>query len=266
MEFIEHSQKNTKFAKALPKVQQQMSPAVPAVKDGNNTFTIKVRSFISSAASFKQFKYLFMQSPSNILQNLKARNMLYPPRLSKDWPSENSIPVLQEIISPVGADFHFMVNLLAVSFPPDERRLSSDLENLIRRKENFHCCLIMADGKAIGLLNWWEFEKCNFLEHFALSPYAQNMGLGTAVLKNILLYRPLLLEVERPDSDLNRRRIAFYERNDLRLWDNVSYIQPPYSVGREPVPMSLMASPELPQSQAEEYISTIHRNVYGKAD
>lgn len=187
-------------------------------------------------------------------------------QLAKDGLPEAGIPYFREISDPAGPDFQFIVRLLTNTFPPAERRPIPDLANLIRKRANFHCRLILADGKPVGLLNWWHFEKFNFLEHFALAPCARNKGLGAAALQNILLCGSLLLEVERPDSVLKRRRIAFYERNGLRLWDDAPYIQPPYTPGQEPVPMSLMASPELQRSQAEECISILYKNVYGKAD
>jgi hypothetical protein len=74
--------------------------------------------------------------------------------------------------------------------------------------------------------------------------------------------RPIVLEVELPETDIARRRIAFYERNGFRLWTSRNYQQPPYRQGDAPIAMRLMAWGNLPESRFEEVVRRIYREVY----
>ena len=49
----------------------------------------------------------------------------------------------------------------------------------------------------------------------------------------------MCLEVEPPEDDLTKRRVAFYERNGFVL-NHYPYIQPSVSKGRPSVPLLIM--------------------------
>ena len=105
----------------------------------------------------------------------------------------------------------------------------------------------------------------HYVEHFAVCPGMRNRGYGRKVLGMLRsrLRTPVVLEVERPDSELAARRIAFYRRNGFTLWES-DYVQPPYRPGGDAVPMRLMVCGAL--CEADDFASvkeTIHREVYG---
>ena len=76
--------------------------------------------------------------------------------------------------------------------------------------------------------------------------------------------KPLVIEVETPDNELSIRRIGFYRRNGMRLWEGYDYMQPPYRPAGNALPMLLMSSGDIdPQADYTDVVSTIHRKVYG---
>ena len=103
------------------------------------------------------------------------------------------------------------------------------------------------------------------LRHFAIDPTLRNGGYGSRVMQHLLaqLDRPLVLEVEVPEDELTRRRVAFYERQGFRICDK-DYVQPPYRTGGASLPLYLMvagdASAELPT--LEDVRKGIYREVY----
>ena len=75
-------------------------------------------------------------------------------------------------------------------------------------------------------------------------------------------HRPLVLEVEVPDNELAQRRIGFYRRLGFVLWDECSYLQPPYHPDDEPLPMFLMAHGNLSTADFSAVRNLIYREVY----
>ena len=72
------------------------------------------------------------------------------------------------------------------------------------------------------------------------------------------------LEVEYPENETSRRRIEFYKRAGLRVWETQKYVQPPYRKGGESLPLLLMATDGLEESSDfPKVMSVIHSNVYG---
>ena len=72
-----------------------------------------------------------------------------------------------------------------------------------------------------------------------------------------------MIELEVPEDELTRRRVAFYERQGFRICDK-DYVQPPYRTGGASLPLYLMvagdASAELPA--LEDVRKGIYREVY----
>ena len=90
-------------------------------------------------------------------------------------------------------------------------------------------------------------------------------GIGGNALRWFLASdsRPLVIEVEPPTDEMACRRIGFYERNGLRLWNDVEYVQPPYSPDRHAIELKLMTYGGISLSAGDKYVKRIHRYVYG---
>ena len=150
-------------------------------------------------------------------------------------------------------DYPEFLKLYNSSFPENERRIYKSAEhvaNFIKEKGGkFHG--FAADdrsgdpemkGTFLGFLTYWTFEGFIYIEHFAVNPEFRGKRIGTDMLCHLFktVGENVLIEVEKPETDEARRRIAFYERNGFRLRTDINYVQPPYSAGQTGLEMMLM--------------------------
>ena len=174
--------------------------------------------------------------------------------------------------------YPWVEQLWLAAFPRNERRNTEAQRENVDARANFHCLLAEDDGKAVGFITYWHFSDFCYGEHLATDPACRNHGYGARILSTLNAKlstqnsplstltppMPFVLEVEMPDDDLSRRRIAFYERNGFTLWRDCAYMQPPYRPEDAPLPMLLMVKGNL--SPEEDFLrvkQTIHREVYG---
>ena len=167
-------------------------------------------------------------------------------------------------IRTIHAEYAYAEKLLTTSFPPEEYRNLEEWKRYTIEKPAFHNSLITADDRPIGLFTYWDFKDFKYGEHFAIDPALRNGGYGRAALQEICqqLELPIIIEVELPDNDLAKRRIAFYQRQGFTLWEK-SYLQPPYQPHYPSLPMYLMAYGPISETRFEEITRSIHREVYG---
>jgi acetyltransferase, GNAT family len=148
-------------------------------------------------------------------------------------------------------DYPSFLKLYNEAFPPDERREYRDeehLANFIKMKGGkFHAFAVKDGDLFLGFLSYWTFEGYTYIEHFAVIPEQRGKNLGREMLHHLFkeVSPNVLLEVEKPEGDIEQRRIAFYERNGFRVRDEFDYVQPPYSPDKQPVPMLLMTHGEV---------------------
>ena len=109
----------------------------------------------------------------------------------------------------------------------------------------------------------YELDGMLFLEHLAVSEEYRNMGLGAKILSELVaLGKNVCLEVELPNTDINKRRIAFYERNGFFLND-YGYIQPPLAEGQNPIELKIMTfGRALSESEFAALRDMIYEKVY----
>lgn len=140
-------------------------------------------------------------------------------------------------------EFHQIYNLLELSFPQEEYRSYED-QNALLDHSYYHIFVERDDqGEILAFVALWKFEEFNFLEHFATHPKARGKGIGSKIIKEITenCERVIFLEVEPPVSEVNRKRISFYERNGFYLND-FPYKQPALNKDTEEVPLMIMTT------------------------
>lgn len=171
---------------------------------------------------------------------------------------------LHETRDTQSAEYKFMEALLVDAFPENERRDLDKQRLNTRDNAMFHPMLIKADGKWVGLLNYWLLGDIAYVEHFATSADLRGHGLGAAAMEAAQHeLKRIVLEVEPPDTPLAQRRIGFYRRCGFSLCQR-PYNQPPYRKGDTPLPMLLMFHGV---DDADAAFATarnaIHKHVYG---
>lgn len=152
------------------------------------------------------------------------------------------------------------------SFPPQERRLWEDIEQLLSQHGSpFNLLVIVSNGVFAGFISWWNLNKFYYIEHFAVIESMRSCGVGTDALKQFIASTsmPIVLEVELPDSsEMAQRRIKFYQRNGFTPHPNFQYIQPPYSLNLPPVPLMLMTVNASTSLNLQHLKTKLHHIVY----
>lgn len=145
------------------------------------------------------------------------------------------------------------------AFPKEERREVAEISRLLLEEPRYHLLGIEYEGRIVGLLSYWELAEWIYGEHFAIDGSCRGLGVGAEVMRSFMSNKDrLILEVELPEEVMACRRVGFYERLGFKLWD-MPYLQPPYRVGDEPLPLRLMTNGAEP---TEELVAEIHRVVY----
>ena len=143
-------------------------------------------------------------------------------------------------------DYPSFLKLYNESFPPDERRELKDeehLANFIKMKGGKFNAFAAKDGDLfLAFLSYWTFEGYTYIEHFAVVPEHRGKRIGALMLNHLFkeVSPNVLIEVEKPEGEEQKRRIKFYEQNGFRVREELDYTQPAYSSDKSPVEMLLM--------------------------
>lgn len=125
--------------------------------------------------------------------------------------------------------------------------------------------LLEMDGEEpLGTVLWCRFPEFIFFEYLAVTPAARGRGLGAKLIKTVLEREncPAVLEVEEPETELDRKRIVFYERLGFFL-NEEGYEVPPFSPDQPPVYLRVMTYPHRVDAGLFEKIKeVIFREVY----
>lgn len=161
---------------------------------------------------------------------------------------------------------HFAKELFESAFPDEERPPFGEIKK--RNQNQFHFMVASLDedeSEPVGILTYWDFEECIYVEHFAITEELRNKGLGKAVFLNFLSQqtRQVVLEVELSHNEESDHRIEFYA--SMGLFKNPQeYWQPSYHKGKKKLvmPMHIMSKYELDDDEFEEIKQLLYKNVY----
>ena len=157
-------------------------------------------------------------------------------------------------------DFEAIYAEMERAFVLEERRDFAPARELLQNPlyTVYH---LEADGLRIGFVCIWKLDGWAFIEHFVVYEAYRNRGFGAEVLRVIKREFPqLVLEVERPETEIAARRIGFYERCGFSQ-NPYPYRQPSYrGVGGE-LDMILMTYPA-PCPNCKELVRLLYDCVY----
>lgn len=171
---------------------------------------------------------------------------------------------LKEIHSSDTGLYTYIEQLLVSTFPANEYRPLPELKASTDFQEKFHMTILLDDDAAIGLLAYWDFDKFRYIEYFAMDSSVRNKEYGTMALQLLgsQSAKPIVLEIELPDTPDAVRRKEFYERNHFVAWPN-DYFQPPLREGEDILPLLVCCYGELdPETDFDIVKRTIHSEVY----
>ena len=122
---------------------------------------------------------------------------------------------------------------------------------------------VLNEDQVEGFVIYWKFSGFLYVEHLAVFPSRRRIGIGAAILNQLLKEGlPVLLEVEIPFDEASTRRVDFYQRCGFRALP-VYYHQPPYRKGESVVPMMLFSDKgDWDAGLLDKSVSLFQRTVY----
>ena len=116
-------------------------------------------------------------------------------------------------------------------------------------------------GTRVGLVGLWELSDFIFIEHIAVHPQYREKGYGSNALALLQQkYGKIILEIEPPTDEDQKRRLNFYTRNGF-VQNPYDYIQPSYRKDGNALHLKLMSYPQ-PLRDIENHIREIYTTVY----
>jgi len=159
-------------------------------------------------------------------------------------------------------EFDRVFALMQASFPTVEYR-PYDAQRALLHDSRYRIW-VQGDAQIRVFLTVWELGDFLFVEHFAVDPAHRGKGLGSAMLAELQgrTQQPLCLEVELPETEQARRRIAFYERAGFTC-NTYAYEQPPMARGKAAVPLLLMTTGGgVTEARFRAIRDTLYKEVY----
>lgn len=163
--------------------------------------------------------------------------------------------------------FTLLYRILERSFPATERG-SEELHYSEFRRPEFRCMCYEPDGIPAAFLNYFYLSDADlvFVEHFAVESTLRGKGTGSEMLRCFLEAATgslVVLEVEPPEGETEKRRIAFYQRLGMTL-NKGEYFQPEF-YGKSPaIPLKLMTNRPLDDAEFAKVKQLIHKRIYRK--
>lgn len=157
-----------------------------------------------------------------------------------------------------------LLSLMREAFPAEERRMDEEYRRLFKH-QNVQILCAREEERLNGFLLFWVLEHFVFVENFAVLPAARGLGLGSAMLQQLKSHYdlPLILEVEPPEDELTRRRVAFYQRNGYHLNGYEYYLPCLHESIPRSIQLKIMSAPEpLSDECCKKVIEALYSTVY----
>lgn len=164
-------------------------------------------------------------------------------------------------------EFEAFHQLLEENFPKGERRPKSEQKNLLSL-EAYNVYVEVSEGDIVGFFAEWSNDEFHFIEHLAVNEKFRGKGTGSRLLKEYLDLdnKPVILEVEPPEDDIQKKRVRFYEKNGCLLTP-FTYTQPTLYEGEPSVELVLMSYPDmLSQLQFEHFKKWALNTIYYRSE
>ncbi|WP_071394847.1 GNAT family N-acetyltransferase [Bacillus tuaregi] len=159
--------------------------------------------------------------------------------------------------------FDDFYQLIEESFPLDEYRPYQTQRALLSHP-HYQIHTYEKDYELAAIFATWEGPDFIFIEHFAVKASFRDGGLGSKLLQAFLKQhtKPIVLEIETPEGEIEKRRANFYERNGMIL-SQWGYNQPALAKGQSAVPIVLMSYPKpLQEQDYQSFKQWVFKHVY----
>lgn len=161
-----------------------------------------------------------------------------------------------KLTSPLSTAFGDAWKLYKASFPREERRPLRLHAQAMQQESSFHCYTFYSDDTFVGLLFYWEFSTCIYIEHLAVNIMNRGQGNGAKILDFVHQQgKPVILEIEPLTDAATESRLHFYEKTGYHLLPYEHY-QLPYHHHDEPLSLLLLSYPQVASTALVEEFET----------
>lgn len=162
-------------------------------------------------------------------------------------------------------EFDRFYQILSNNFPTKE------IKEYNYMKDTFHAGLYQVltlkdNDRIVGIMSFYQHDDFRFIDYFAIDGSLKGKGMGSEMLQYFINLddKMVILEVEHPEDEQSKRRIAFYQRNGLYLNDQFEYFVPPVRNLKHRLYFHLMSSKrKINNIEFEKYYPQILKMVYG---
>lgn len=161
---------------------------------------------------------------------------------------------------PADSGWDKAMELYRNAFPAKEIRSEADH---LRALEDpaYRAVGIWRDGVFAGLMYYWLFNNCHYIEHLAIDPSMRGQNIGSGILTEFCRNKRVILEIDPPEDDTSRRRLGFYLR--LGFIENPHhYLHPSFRRPFETHRLVLMSYPSpLGNDEARAFADFVRERV-----
>lgn len=162
-------------------------------------------------------------------------------------------------------EFDRFYQILSNNFPTKE------IKEYNYMKDTFHAGLYQVltlkdNDQIVGIMSFYQHDDFRFIDYFAIDGSLKGKGMGCKMLQYFINLddKMVILEVEHPEDEQSKRRIAFYQRNGLYLNNQFEYFVPPVRNLKHRLYFHLMSSKrKINNIEFEKYYPQILKMVYG---
>lgn len=162
-------------------------------------------------------------------------------------------------------EFDRFYQILSNNFPTKE------IKEYNYMKDTFYAGLYQVltlkdNDQIVGIMSFYQHDDFRFIDYFAIDGSLKGKGMGSKMLQYFINLddKMVILEVEHPEDEQSKRRIAFYQRNGLYLNDQFEYFVPPVRNLKHRLYFHLMSSKrKINNIEFEKYYPQILKMVYG---
>lgn len=162
-------------------------------------------------------------------------------------------------------EFDRFYQILSNNFPTKE------IKEYNYMKDTFHAGLYQVltlkdNDQIVGIMSFYQHDDFRFIDYFAIDGSLKGKGMGSKMLQYFINLddKMVILEVEHPEDEQSKRRIAFYQRNGLYLNNQFEYFVPPVRNLKHRLYFHLMSSKQkINNIEFEKYYPQILKMVYG---
>ncbi len=157
-----------------------------------------------------------------------------------------------------------MEQILQEAFPESERRDMAEIRSCLEAAP-LQLLTASEDAQVLAIALVWNLSEAVFLENLAVRADCRGRGIGAELLRRVaeIWKKPQVLEVEIPQTERQRRRIAFYQRCGFFLNQTYPYRMPNLHGDGPAMPLHLMSRPQpLTDDQAAQTERILWEQAY----